>query len=192
MQQTHPTQTTPSYHLPLITICEQMRATHASLSLTTVLPSSISIPGQPEGEEAIAEVVFEQGRIARCYISIRANRRVLMQHREALHVLHTTGILLWQESASQDIHVADAMTSSQPTVNGGTEEPDRVPSQAVPVEQVPLAALPIRLRHVFLLSNGHHTSRDIARMLHLPLDEVERFIQILHTRHLTIWQSRAS
>ncbi|EFH84764.1 hypothetical protein [Ktedonobacter racemifer] len=192
MQQTHATQTAPSYHLPLITICEQMRATHATLSLTTILPPSLPLPGRPEGEEIIAEVAFEQGKIIHCQLYIRANGRVLMQHREALHVLHTASMLLWQESAHQDMHVADAETSSLPAVCSDPEEPNRVPSQAVPVEQVPLSALPIRLRHVFLLSNGHHTPRDIARMLHLPLDEVERFIEILHTRHLTIWQSKAS
>lgn len=192
MQQTHATQTAPSYHLPLVTICEQMRATHASQSLTTILPPPLPIPGRREGEEVIAEVAFEQGRIARCHICIRANGRVLMQHRDALHVLHTAGMLLWRESVYQDMHVADAETSSLPAVSGDTEEPDRVPSQAVPVEQVPLGALPIRLRHVFLLSNGRHMPHDIARLLHLPLDEVERFIEILHTRHLTSWQSKAS
>ncbi|GHO79512.1 hypothetical protein KSD_72830 [Ktedonobacter sp. SOSP1-85] len=192
MQQTHTTQRAPSYHLPLLTICEQMRATHATLSLTTVLPPSLPLPCRQEGEEAIAEVAFELGKIVRCHLCIRANGRVLMQHRDALHVLHTAGMLLWQESSYQNIHVADAETTSLPAVSSDPEEPDRVPSQAVPVEQVPLGTLPIRLRHVFLLSNGHHTPRDIARMLHLPLDEVERFIQILHTRHLTIWQSKAS
>ncbi|GHO56088.1 hypothetical protein [Ktedonobacter robiniae] len=192
MQQTHATQIAPSYHLPLIAICEQMRATHATLSLTTILPPSLPLPGQREGEETIAEVAFEQGKIIHCQIYIRANGRVLMQHRDALHVLHTAGMLLWQESSYQNIHVADAETTSLPAVSSDTEEPDRVPSQAVPVEQVPLGTLPIRLRHVFLLSNGRHTPRDIACMLHLPLDEVERFIHILHTRHLTIWQSKAS
>ncbi|GHO61383.1 hypothetical protein KSC_002750 [Ktedonobacter sp. SOSP1-52] len=192
MQQTHTTQRAPSYHLLLVTICEQMRATHATLSLTAILSPSLPIAGRREGEETIAEVAFEQGRIVRCHICIRANGRVLMQHREALHVLHTAGMLLWQESSYQDIHVADAVTSSLPAVSSDTEESDRVPSQAVPVEQVLQAALPIRLRHVFLLSNGHRTPRDIAQVLHLPLDEVERFIEILHTRHLTIWQSKAS
>ncbi|WP_201386338.1 hypothetical protein [Ktedonobacter sp. SOSP1-85] len=67
MQQIHAIQIAPSCHLPLITICEQMLVTHATLSLTTVLPPSLPFPGRPEDEEIIAEVAFEQGRIARCH-----------------------------------------------------------------------------------------------------------------------------
>lgn len=78
------------------------------------------------------------------------------------------------------------------TASGNTEETIRVPVHAVPIEKAPLASLPVRIRQVFLLSNGQRTPQEIAQVLRLPLNDVERFIQILHKKNLMIWQRRAS
>ncbi|GHO79939.1 hypothetical protein KSD_77100 [Ktedonobacter sp. SOSP1-85] len=97
----------------------------------------------------------------------------------------------WQEQP-QNIPGRNAHRPSTFTASGNTEETVRVPLHAVPVEKAPLASLPVRMRHVFLLSNGQRTSRDIAHLLRLSLDEVERFIRILHKQNLMTWQQRAS
>lgn len=141
----------------------------------------------------VAELSFEQGRITRCQLSLGTSERVLLQQGEAFQALYTAGVLHWRMHPQQ--HNAEAETAPLSAIasnSNTTELPGRVPLHAVPVEHVPLTSLPVRVRHVFLLSNGQRTLEDIAHVLRLPLEEVERVIQILQKRKLTIWQSRAS
>lgn len=116
-------------------------------------------------------------RIDACSI-FDAKRRGCVMHRHAPRS--------WQ-AQPQDIPGRETHRLSAFVVSRNIEETIQVPVHVVPVEKAPLASLPIRMRHVFLLSNGQRTPQDIAHMLRLPLDEVERFIQILHKRHLTTW-----
>ena len=192
MQHVHTGHTAQSYQLPLVALLERMHSAQASLSLRAILPPSVPVANLSEGQETIAELSFEQGKITHCRIYNSASGHVLMQQSEALHALHDIGVLLWQVHPQQDAHMAETTPLPALAASNNTEVPVRVPSQAVPVEQVPLATLPLRVRHIFLLSNGQRTPQDIARMLHLPLHEVERVIQILHKHHLTTWQLRAS
>jgi hypothetical protein len=152
----------------------------------------VPVASLSERQETIAELAFDQGRITHCHIYISASGRVLLQHGEALQALREGGVLLWQVHPQQYAHMAETAPLPILAADSNTGAPVCVPSWAVPAEQVPLATLPLRVRHIFLLSNGQRTPQDIARMLHLPLHEVERVIQILHKHHLTTWQLRAS
>ncbi|EFH81736.1 hypothetical protein [Ktedonobacter racemifer] len=193
MQPRHTTQTAQVFHLPLVALLEQMRTAQATLSLSAILPPSVPVAERSEGQEIVAELSFEQGRITRCQLCLRTSGRVLMQQGEAFQVLNGVSALPWQVHAHQHDHEAETAPVSAITATiSTTEAPVHVPLQAVPVEQAPLAMLPLRVRHVFLLSNGQRTPQDIANVLRLPLGEVERFIQILQKRNLMTWQLRAS
>ncbi|GHO79380.1 hypothetical protein KSD_71510 [Ktedonobacter sp. SOSP1-85] len=193
MQHIHPTHTAHVFHLPLVALYEQMHATQASLSLSASVPPLAPVATLSEGQNMVAELSFEQGRITRCQLSLRTSGRGLLQQGEALQVLHTLGVLSWQIVRPQQ-HNSEAETTPVSAIisSNHTEAPVRVPLHAVPVEQVSLTSLPVRVRHVFLLSNGQRTLEDIAHVLRLPLEEVERVIQILYRRKLTTWQARAS
>ncbi|GHO76448.1 hypothetical protein KSD_42190 [Ktedonobacter sp. SOSP1-85] len=193
MQHIHQTQTAHVFHLSLVALREQMYATHATLSLSAIVPPLAPVATLSEGQNMVAELSFEQGRITRCQLSLQTSERVLLQQGEALQVLHTLGLLPWQVVRPQQ-HDTEAETTPVSAIisSNTTEAPVRIPLHAVPVEHVSLTSLPVRIRHVFLLSNGQRTLEDIALVLRLPLEEVERVIQILQKRKLTIWQSRAS
>ncbi|GHO65559.1 hypothetical protein KSC_044510 [Ktedonobacter sp. SOSP1-52] len=192
MQHIYPTQTAHVFHLPLVALYEQMHTTQASLSLSAIVPPSAPVANLSEGQNMVAELSFEQGRITRCQLSLQTSERVLLQQGKAWQVLNGVGALPWHIHAHQHDHEAEtAPVSAITATSSNTEAPVHVPLQAVPVEQAPLAALPLRVRHVFLLSNGQRTPQDLASVLRLPLDEVERFIQILQKRNLMTWQLRA-
>ncbi|WP_236038306.1 hypothetical protein [Ktedonobacter robiniae] len=108
MQHRHMTPTAHVYHLPLAALIEQMRTAQATLSISAVLPPSVPVATRSEGQEIVAELSFEQGRITRCQMCLRTSGRVLMQQREAFQVLNGVSALPWQIHAPQHDHEAEA------------------------------------------------------------------------------------
>ena len=143
-----------------------MAGLHADVRLQAHLSS---LPKGWDGE-CIADIVIVGGHLSTCTIRT-VEGHLLLQQAAAFELLQRIGTLEWT------VH-QDARHGAQDELPGSAAISRHAPrSVASSISPEALARLSRRHKQVFLLSESHKHPEEIARLLHLSVQEVE---QILH------------
>lgn len=164
---------TQCYQLPVTILIETMRG----LSATGVLHAHLA--SLPEGwkEACLADLVIVQGILHTCTIRTM-NGLLLLQQEAAFHMLERIGELEWILRAfPTEQHIASPRQASLSTEECSWK------GASPPLSPV-LGVLPHREKQVLLLLESQKRPEEIARLLQLPLSQVEHILQALASRYM--------
>ncbi len=164
----------PRYLLPVAVLL----ATMSDASATVTLRAQLDALPQGWDGAGIAELALVQGQLQRCTIRTLDGQLVLQQD-AAFHLLERSGELAWtlHAPAPDDPHQGpQRQTLHHP-------EPRRW-TVTTPLSATVLARLPLRDKQVLLLLQSRKAPEEMARLLGLPLPQVEQCLLALAARQL--------
>ena len=157
----------PQYLLPVAVLL----ATMSDASATVMLRAQLDALPQGWDGAGIAELALVRGQLQHCTIRTLDGQRVLQQA-AAVHLLERSGELAWtlHVPAPDDPHL-------------GLQRQARCWTVTAPLSAV-LARLPLREKQVLLLLQSRKAPEEMARLLGLPLPQVEQYLLALAARQL--------
>lgn len=171
------------YLLPLAVLLETIRDVSETVSLRTEV---LSVPGISE-EICMAEIIVGRGCLYACTITTTEGQ-LLLQQDAALRALEHLGELEWVLSPCLPLgtplpHQEGSwlQQSSTPPLQRDGAVPRRTDVFSMPAL---LERLPRRQKQVLLLADGHKQTSEIARLLGLEPQEIERLLRQLYRQHL--------
>lgn len=171
------------YFLPIAVLLETTKDLPEIVSLRTQMSS---LPGISK-EVCMAEIVVGCGYIHTCTI-ITTEGQLLLQQEAAFHALEHLGELEWalHPSFPLGIPLPHQEGSWLQQSNTLTQQRDGTIPQRTDIFVTPLSleGLPRRQKQLLLLADGQKQASEIARLLGLEPQEVERLLCLLHHQHL--------
>lgn len=160
------------YLLPMRVLLETMR----ELSASVMVQAQLAALPQGWNEPCRAELMLVEGRLSACTIRT-IEGLTLLQQEAAYQALNRLGTLEWTVRADGWCSTQDEQPPS-PTISTHASC-----SVASSLSSEALASLSRRHKQVLLLRESHKPPEEIARLLHLSVQQVEQILYGFQDRH---------